>query len=194
MKIIVGLGNPGSQYAGTRHNVGFQAVDRIMSQWGISHSIKRFKGHLFFTSHFSQTVCIVKPMTYMNFSGDCIGPLVSFYQCSSSDLIVIHDDLDLRFGVLRIKHGGGSAGHNGLKSISSHFLKDQSYYRIRIGIGRPSVDLEKHQQPKEYVLAPFAQEEIQALDSILSNVCKMMEYIFAGRITEAMNQFHRSHC
>jgi PTH1 family peptidyl-tRNA hydrolase len=194
MKIIAGLGNPGPKYETTRHNVGFLAVDRLVDHWKASGPNSKSGGEVFQASFENESILLVKPKTYMNLSGRCIGPLVHFYQCKPEDLIVIHDELDLPAMTLRLKTGGGTGGHNGLKSIDEHLGKGQlGYHRIRIGIGHPSTaGLNRNVSPADYVLMPFQDEELSALDSVLNDVIGATEEILRGRIQTAMNKYHRS--
>ncbi len=148
MTLVVGLGNPGRQYASTRHNIGFLVADALIARHGgQSLSKPAFKGDLI---KLSDTL-ILKPMTYMNLSGESVAAVARFYR--SDRLIVIHDDLDLPFGALRFKHGGGTGGHNGLKSIDTHLGND--YLRVRMGIGRPGSAL----SVSDHVLSAFSAEE-----------------------------------
>ena len=146
--LIVGLGNPGSAYDETRHNVGFMVIDALLKRHRTS-AIKKasFEGDLFkFDDHY-----LLKPTTFMNLSGRSIAAVKNFYKIS--DVIVIHDDLDLPFGALRFKHGGGHGGHNGLKSTDLSISKE--YVRVRMGIGKP----EQKTQVADYVLSPFSEAE-----------------------------------
>ncbi len=198
MKILVGLGNPGVKYETTRHNVGFLAVDRLVDRWRASGPIKRWQGEVFQAVVQGEQVLIVKPRTFMNLSGQCIGPLFGFYQCKPEDLIVIHDDLALPPFELRLKTGGGTGGHNGLKSIDENLGKDQcGYYRVRIGIGHPSqlpsqAEAIARSSPADYVLQQFRDEELKVLGPLLDSVGDSIELILQGRIQLAMNQYHRA--
>jgi aminoacyl-tRNA hydrolase len=150
MKLLVGLGNPGSRYAATRHNFGFMLLDRLCEKLpeGISSSLEvkiqgswreRFGGQTVEGSIGGAKVLLLKPQTFMNLSGQSVVQAIAFYKLSVSDVYVAHDDLDTLFGSVRLKKGGGEAGHNGLRSISGS-LGDPSYYRIRLGIGRPAAN------------------------------------------------------
>jgi len=163
MKLIVGLGNIGREYENTRHNIGFIAVDKIIFNLNyFSINKKEFKGSLFKVNNF----LFLKPSTYMNLSGESVIAVKHFYKIDNNDIIVIHDDLDLKLGALKFKKGGSSGGHNGLKSIDKHIGND--YYRIRIGIGRP----EKKSEVLNYVLGNFRDEELSKLEQTLLNVEK----------------------
>jgi len=161
-KLVIGLGNPGDEYERTRHNIGFMAVDAIAEKNGGSAWKKKFKGLI----STSGNNILLKPQTFMNLSGESAREALSFYQLSAEDVIVFHDDLDLAPGHIRIKKGGGSGGHNGLKSLDTHIGQD--YWRVRIGIGRPmreDADGEAPAKPVKgdavsgYVLSPFAKKD-----------------------------------
>jgi peptidyl-tRNA hydrolase, PTH1 family len=194
MKMIIGLGNPGPKYETTRHNVGFLAVDRLVDQWKASGPISKFQGEIFQTDWKGEKIILAKPLTYMNLSGKCVGSLVQFYQCKPEDLIVIHDDLDLKPFTLRIKTGGGTGGHNGLKSIDESVGKDKcGYHRIRIGIGHPSApEINLRISPADYVLQQFSDQELSKLDTLLDEVVQVSEDLIQGKIQAAMTRFNRN--
>jgi peptidyl-tRNA hydrolase, PTH1 family len=135
MKLIVGLGNPGPTYAGHRHNIGFMVVERMADEHGFGPWRKRFQGLTADGSIGGEKVLLLKPETYMNESGRSVGEALRFLKIDPADLIVLHDELDLAPGKMRVKVGGGNAGHNGLKSISQHVGNE--YVRVRLGIGHP---------------------------------------------------------
>jgi peptidyl-tRNA hydrolase, PTH1 family len=194
MKIIAGLGNPGPKYELTRHNVGFLAIDRLIERWHATGPNSKFQGELYNTTFKGEAVCLVKPQTFMNLSGKCIGPLFQFYHCSPDDLIVIHDELDLNPMTLRLKTGGGTGGHNGLKSIDEVLGKEKNgYHRVRIGIGHPSkMERTAKMSPANYVLLPLEDTELKALDPLLDDVSAAIEEVLQGNIQSAMNKYHRS--
>jgi len=152
--LVVGLGNPGASYAKTRHNLGFMVVDRLIERLG-AHALSSssFHGELF--KH--RTFLLLKPTTFMNRSGLSVQAVQHFYKIDPEQIIVIHDDLDLAFGALRLKRGGGSGGHNGLKSIDAAI--GNGYLRVRMGIGKPIYK----SQTADYVLHPFSEEEQRCL-------------------------------
>jgi PTH1 family peptidyl-tRNA hydrolase len=163
MTLIVGLGNIGDEYTNTRHNIGFIAIDKILANLNYTTINKpAFKGELFKSGNY----LFLKPSTYMNLSGESVEAVKNFYKIDNNDIIVIHDDLDLKLGALRFKQGGGNAGHNGLKSIDKYIGND--YHRIRIGIGRPEGEI----KVIDYVLGKFQEEELQKLEPSLQNVEK----------------------
>lgn len=192
MKVIVGLGNPGPKYETTRHNVGFLAVDRLIDRWKAEGPVNKFGGEIYQATRKNEKILLVKPGTFMNLSGRCVGPLTGFYKCSATDLIVIHDDLDLTPLSIRIKTGGGSGGHNGLKSIDEG-LGQNGYHRIRIGIGKaggtPAAPV--FMDAADYVLQRFPDEELASLDQVLDRVTAAAERMIEGDVTAAMNEFNR---
>ena len=192
MKMIVGLGNPGPKYETTRHNVGFLAIDRLIDRWKATGPSKKHQGEVYQTEFKGEKIYLVKPLTFMNLSGKCIGPLFSFYQCPPNDLLVIHDELALSPMTLRLKTGGGTGGHNGLKSVQECIGKENlQYHRLRIGIGHPTTSGDCPQMsPADYVLSPFEDIELEKLDSFLNTVAESIEEMFKNGIQSAMNKFH----
>lgn len=198
MKIIAGLGNPGSQYETTRHNIGFLAVDRLIDHFRATGPQVKYQGEIYSASVKTVTgiekVLFVKPQTFMNLSGKCIGALFHFHHCQPGDLIVLHDELDLPPMSVRIKTGGGTGGHNGIKSIDECVGKDNTkYHRIRMGIGHPArSETRSRMSPADYVLERFDDIELKELDKVLDDVTDIVQKILNGQITTAMNQYHRS--
>ena len=198
MKIVAGLGNPGPKYETTRHNVGFLAIDRLIDAWKASSANDAYDGEIWQANVGGEKVLLVKPQTFMNVSGECIGPLMKFYKCGPEDLVVIHDDLDLKPLALRLKTGGGTGGHNGLKSIDQHLSGQQGYHRIRIGVGHPrnlvgedSSSSKTARNVVDYVLQNFTDEELRQLDPLLDDVARATEMLFKGDSTAAQNRFNR---
>ena len=166
MKLFVGLGNPGAEYAFNRHNVGFMAVDAIASEHGFPAWRKRFSGLTAEGKLGREQVLLLKPQTYMNESGRAAGEAARFYKLDPADIIAFHDELDLVPGKVRVKAGGGVAGHNGLRSITAHLGND--YVRVRIGIGHPgSRDLVKN-----WVLQNFVKSDREWLEPLLGAIAK----------------------
>lgn len=155
--LIVGLGNPGPDYVGTRHNVGFEIIDSIAQEKSSSLSFsafkKNFKGEVSEGRFQTQKIFLLKPLTYMNLSGQSVGALLQFYKIPLDHMLVIHDDLDLPLGTVRLKKAGGNGGHNGLKSLTEHAGND--YWRLRIGIGHPGT----REKVTPYVLSKFTSSE-----------------------------------
>jgi PTH1 family peptidyl-tRNA hydrolase len=187
MKLFVGLGNPGGQYAFNRHNVGFMAVDAIAAAHDFPAWRKRFSGLVAEGKLAGEAVLLFKPQTFMNESGRAVGEAVRFYKLDLDDVIVFHDELDLAPGKVRVKTGGGVAGHNGLKSLTAHIGND--YVRVRIGIGHPgSKDL-----VTGHVLRDFAKSEHDWLEPLLGAIAAEAPYLaegtddkFQSRVAHAM--------
>ncbi len=187
MKLIVGLGNPGPKYETTRHNAGFLAVDRLIEHWNAQGPQSKFKSELFQAKHAGEVALLIKPQTYMNNSGESVAQFFNFYKLTPADLFVIHDELDLPPMSTRLKVGGGTGGHNGLKSIDAHLgSANNAYVRMRIGVGKPV-----HGSGADYLLDPFTDEELTTLDGALDVVPKICELFLENRLTEAMNQYNR---
>lgn len=186
MKVIVGLGNPDRKYHGTRHNIGFQAIDYLADKYRITVDTKKHRGLTGKGFVEGQKVILVKPQTYMNLSGECLRQIMDFYKLEPEDFIVIYDDINLDVGQLRIRKKGSAGGHNGIKSIISH-LGSQDFPRIRIGVG---------EKPKEYdlvdyVLGHFSKEELKIYDEIMPNVAGAVELMVWDDIDQAMNQYNK---
>lgn len=180
IRAIVGLGNPGLDYAKTRHNAGFMALDRLASK----------KGGQFVRNRFGLigkwgNIVLLKPLTYMNLSGEAVGSLQRFYKIPTESILVIADDLDLPLGKLRIRQHGSSGGHNGLKSIVKALGTDQ-FPRIKIGISHPPDQV----RVIDWVLGRFSREEWKILDPVLDQVVEACECVVVEGITEAMNRFN----
>ena len=185
MYLIAGLGNPGGKYNHTRHNAGFRAIDRISERYGIPLQEKRFRGLYGRGIIEGQRVILLKPQTFMNLSGDCIGAMARYYQIPADHLIVICDDVYLDAGVLRIRKSGSAGGHNGLKDIIRK-LPGGDFPRIRVGVGKQPerMDLIDH------VLSRFTEEEEKALDAALEDAASAIVPILAGNIELAMNLYN----
>src|SRR5438270_9793015 len=166
MRLIVGLGNPGPRYARTRHNIGFMAVDEIVRRHSFPALKERFKGLFAEGTIAGQRVMLLKPQTFMNDSGESVGAAARFFKLEPSEIAVIHDELDLAEGKLRVKRGGGAAGHNGLRSIDALFGND--YWRVRIGIGHPGAK----ELVLPYVLQNFPAEEMDWVEPLLGAVAE----------------------
>lgn len=186
MKIIVGLGNPGIPYRMTRHNIGFQVVDRLARINHIPIRTKRFKS-LYGTGWIdSQQVILTKPMTFMNRSGEAVKKAADFFHLRMEDVVVVHDDLDLPFGRLRFKQRGGDGGHQGVCSIIDR-MGGNNFLRLKVGIGRPPQEMD----PAEYVLDVFDKIEQLHLDQILSRAAESLKVLLLEGLEKAMNQFQK---
>jgi PTH1 family peptidyl-tRNA hydrolase len=171
MLIIAGLGNPGSKYAGHRHNIGFMAVDEIVRRHGFSAWRKKFKAEISEGLLGGESVLLMKPQTFMNESGRAVGEAMRFYNLGPENLIVLYDELDLAPGKVRIKTGGGSGGHNGIRSIDAHAGKD--YARVRLGIGHPG----HKDRVTGHVLGDFAKADHDWLDPLLDEIGRSAELL-----------------
>lgn len=180
--LIVGLGNPGADYRGHRHNIGFMALDAIARRHGFASWRKRFQGETADGTVAGTKVMLLKPMTYMNLSGQSVGAALQFFKMKPEQLVVIHDELDLPPGRMRVKKGGGAGGHNGLKSIDAHVGKD--YWRIRLGIGHPG----DKNLVSNYVLHDFAKADQAWLDPLLDGVADHIGMVLAGEGEAFMNK------
>ncbi|WP_050527890.1 aminoacyl-tRNA hydrolase [Pseudorhodobacter aquimaris] len=174
MKLFVGLGNPGTKYAGNRHNIGFMAIDRIAADHGFSPWKKAFKGLVCDGRLGDARVLLLKPETFMNLSGQSVQAAMAFHKIALADVVVFHDELDLTPGKMRLKQGGGHAGHNGLRSI--HACVGEAYGRVRLGIGHPG-----HKDAvANYVLHDFAKADQGWLDDLLRGLSDGAEALAAG--------------
>ena len=186
MRLVVGLGNPGARYARNRHNIGFMAVEAIARRHGAAGFRNRFKGELAEASIGGERVLLLKPQTFMNVSGEAVGDAARFFKLLLSDIIVIHDEIDLRPGKLRVKRGGGNAGHNGLRSIDA--LLGADYWRVRIGVGHPGI--KELVQP--YVLQNFPGEELTGwVEPLLGAVAETIPLLVAGAPDAFMSEVAR---
>lgn len=186
MRLVVGLGNPGSRYARNRHNVGFMAVDAIARRHGFPAFRNRFKGELSEAVVAGERRLLLKPQTFMNASGEAVLAAMSFFKIAPEDIVVIHDEIDLRPGKLRVKCGGGNAGHNGLRSIDP--LIGPDYWRVRIGVGHPGV--KELVQP--YVLQNFPSEEMTDwVDPLIDAVAETMPLLLSGAPDAFMSEVAR---
>ena len=182
MFLVVGLGNPGDEYQNTRHNVGFMAADVLSRRYSFSPFKAKFDGLISEGQIGSEKVYLLKPQTFMNLSGNSVVKAALFYKILPENIIVIHDDIDLAFGQIKAKTGGGSAGHNGLKSIDAHITPQ--YHRIRIGVGRP---LQKGPEVVDFVLGHFSKADMKALEQIFDTVCEALEVLIENGIESCSN-------
>jgi PTH1 family peptidyl-tRNA hydrolase len=180
MLLIAGLGNPGQQYADTRHNVGFAAVDHLQHCFNFSWTkATKFNAEVANGTFNSHKILLAKPLSYMNLSGNSLQSICSYYKIPVSDLIVIHDDIDLTLGSVKLKLAGSSGGHNGLKSIDSNL--GNNYLRIRIGVGRP---LNANIDVADYVLGNFSKDEEGKIDHALKLIADNFDLIFNKKFEE----------
>ncbi|MBN9600919.1 MAG: aminoacyl-tRNA hydrolase [Afipia sp.] len=184
MRLFVGLGNPGSKYQGNRHNIGFMAVDDIARRHGFAPWRRRFQGETAEGTLDRERVILLKPTTFMNESGRAVAEAANFFKLGQGDIVVFHDELDLPPAKLRIKTGGGHAGHNGLRSISAHVGND--YHRVRLGIGHPGIKELVH----AYVLSDFAKAERPWVEALCDAVADNAALIATGKEGTFQNKVH----
>ncbi len=182
--LIAGLGNPGAKYAGNRHNVGFMAVDQLSNRWGAPSFREKFKGEFTKVAVRDADVVLLKPMTYMNLSGESVQEAMRFFKVPLERVLAVHDELDLELGVVRLKIGGGTAGHNGLRSMVTH-CGGPGFMRCRIGIGRP-----ERGRPESYVLSDFSSLERVELGPALELASDVVDTTVREGARAAMNRHH----
>ena len=185
MYIIVGLGNPGREYAGTRHNIGFDVITRLSDDYNIPLDFKKHKAVCGKGYIEGQKVILAQPQTYMNLSGESVRELIDYYKIEEDELIIIYDDINLEPGKLRIRAKGSAGGHNGMKSIISHLGTD-AFPRIRIGVGEKP----KGYDLADYVLGRFKPEELPLMREAVGNAAKAAELIMQESVEAAMNRFN----
>lgn len=187
MKLLVGLGNPGKQYARNRHNIGFMAVEDIAKAYNFTPWQARFKGQFSQGNIENQKCLLLKPETYMNLSGEAVRQAAQFYKIPLEDIIVLHDEIDLAPAKIKVKTGGGNAGHNGLKSISAHMGND--YTRVRLGVGRP----QDKADVANYVLHDFAKSEQAWLDDVIDAISRYSALLVKGEYNDFMSKVGQNH-
>ena len=183
--LIVGLGNPGKKYARTRHNVGTDAIELLAKRLDVSLKVGRDRAQVAETRIGDHAVVLVVPTTWMNESGEAVGPIARRYKIPAANIIVIHDELDLEPGAVKLKMGGGLAGHNGLKSVSQH-MSTNDYMRVRIGVGKPSTK----EQGADHVLSSIPPAERKILDVAVEIACDAVERIMKEGLDAAMREYN----
>lgn len=183
--LLVGLGNPGPGYAGNRHNVGFMVLDELARRVGGPFKAHKTGADLLETRLAGRRVALVRPRSFMNVSGQAVAGAARFFKVPPPDVVVVHDDLDLDYGVLKLKRGGGEGGHNGLRSISA-CLSSRDYLRVRFGIGRPP----GRQDPADYVLQDFSVVQRRELDLLVDRCADAVEQLLTQGLAATQNQFH----
>lgn len=184
---VVGLGNPGKQYSTTRHNIGFMAIDRLAEKWDISLNRSKGKAIVGEGRAHGRKVYLIKPMTFMNLSGEAVREFMDFYKAPLEKAIVIYDDLDTVIGQIRLRYQGSAGGHNGIRSIIEH-TGTQQFNRIRIGISRP----DPGRNIADYVLSPFSKEDVALLPEVLDRTTDAVEYMLEHPFDKAMAKFNGS--
>jgi len=186
MVVVVGLGNPGREYTKTRHNIGFEVVEALADEGGFGAWRSTADKALVSKGRIGKhEVLLVKPMTFMNLSGDAVGALMRYYKAEVSELVVVHDELDFDPGVVRVKLGGGHGGHNGLRSIAAHVGQD--FARIRVGIGKPPARM----QGADFVLSSFDKGERSLVDEAVASAAKAVRMFVEEGVQAAMTEFNR---
>lgn len=185
MKLIVGLGNPGKQYERSRHNVGFDTIDELSRLFNINIDQLKFKGVYGIGFVGTEKVLLLKPLTYMNLSGESIRAVMDFYDIDSEDLLVIYDDLDIPVGKMRLRQKGSAGGHNGIKSTIAH-IGTQEFNRIRIGVDRPQNGM----SVSNYVLGRFTPEEQPIIDEVIKKSAAACESWITKPFLQVMNDFN----
>ncbi|MBO8127349.1 MAG: aminoacyl-tRNA hydrolase [Firmicutes bacterium] len=185
MKMIVGLGNPGTEYIGTRHNVGFDLVDRLADRFRVSVKKAEGKALTVAVNHADEKVLLVKPQTYMNRSGQAVAALADYYRINLKDILVIYDDMDLPVGKIRLRYKGGAGTHNGMRSVIEE-LGSEEFPRLRIGIDRPAEG-----NWADYVLGRFEPEELEPLRKALELGEEAVLTFITEGIERAMNEYNR---
>jgi PTH1 family peptidyl-tRNA hydrolase len=186
LKLVVGLGNPGPEYARTRHNVGYMVADELARALGATFAAGKFAADVAEGRIGGEKVLIVKPRTFMNRSGEAVGPLLRFWKADLADLAVVHDDLELEPFRVQVKVGGGHGGHNGLKSLNAH-VGGPDYARVRVGVGRPPAQMD----PADYVLGRFGKGEEARLSECVEWATAAARAIVEVGAVKAMNLFNR---
>jgi PTH1 family peptidyl-tRNA hydrolase len=197
LRIVAGLGNPGPQYALSRHNIGFLVVDALADAHGLRFGPRRFDAETARGRIAGEEVLLAKPLTFMNLSGRSLAPMVAFHKVAPADLLVVHDDLDLEFGRLQLRERGGDGGHNGLRSIMAE-LGTRDFQRLRVGVGRPRLPDEAPEAAArgrravvDHVLSPFTPEEAPALERVIARAVEAIEAVLREGIARAMNRYNQ---
>jgi len=186
MHLLIGLGNIGREYQSTRHNFGFLLLDQIVKDYALREQSKKFKSEIFSGEIAGHKIIALKPQTFMNLSGLAVSEAAAFYKIEPKNILVFHDDVDLALGKVKVKIGGGNAGHNGLKSIDEMIGKD--YARLRLGVGRPE---NKEFETADYVLGKFGKEEMVVVEKTNEKISKLLGDLLEGRADGFLNKFHQ---
>lgn len=185
VKLIIGLGNPGKPYEHTRHNIGFDVIDELANRWNAPLNQSKFNGMYASVHRPEGKVILLKPLTYMNLSGESVRPLMDYFDIDVEDIIVIYDDLDLETGKLRLRGKGSAGGHNGIKSLIQH-LSTQEFNRIRVGVNRPPAGM----KVADYVLSKFSKDDQVVVKEAIDKSCDAVEAALKKPFLEVMNQFN----
>lgn len=191
MKLVVGLGNPGNEYASNRHNAGFMCINHFARAHGIRFDRKKAKSRVGTGVVHGVEVVLARPQTYMNRSGEAVKALLSKYKTSVDDLIVVHDELDLPVGRIRIRKGGSSAGNHGIESIIAE-TGIADFIRVRVGIGHPVDETEARAEVIDHVLGDFSPDEKKVIDGVIPRVTEALDCLIKDGLDAAMNRFNRA--
>lgn len=183
IKLLIGLGNPGRKYKKTRHNIGFLVVETLAGESGFELKKKKFRSRFLLERFFGKEICLVKPETFMNLSGESVGSFVNYFKVEMPDLLVVHDDIDLPLGKLRFAFKSGHGGHNGIRSITDR-LETNEFYRLKIGVGRPTGEID----PADHVLGKFNKDEEMDLKKIIENAVAAIKTFYTEGPKVAMQQ------
>jgi peptidyl-tRNA hydrolase, PTH1 family len=186
LKLVVGLGNPGEEYARTRHNLGYLVADAVAGAWRAPFSTRKFGAEIAEAQAGGERVYVMKPLTYMNHSGEAVGSALRFWKMDLQDLVVVHDELELEPFRVKVQVGGGHSGHNGVKSVNAH-VGSPEYCRVRIGVGRPPPRMD----PADYVLGRFSKGDEREVEECVAWAAEAVRTVVAQGLTKAMNQFNR---
>lgn len=186
MKLIVGLGNPGTQYAATRHNIGFEVIDSLSEAYNIPVNKSKYKAIIGEGRIGNERVILMKPQTFMNLSGEAVRACMDFQKISNEDVIIIYDDISLDVGQIRIRKNGSAGGHNGIKSIIAH-MNTQEFPRIKFGVGQKPAGWDL----ANYVLGRFSDEDMKIIGPKIDDVIKATECMVTSTIDKAMNQYNK---
>ena len=186
MKLIVGLGNPGEKHSNNRHNIGFLAVNKIVEENNFSNWREKFQGYLSTGIIGSKKIIVLKPMTYMNHSGQSVGELIRFYKIASKDVIVFHDEIELPLARVKVKVGGGHAGHNGLRSVDQHIGSE--YTRVRIGVDRPT----EKDAVANYVLNNFSNADNEIIETLIEKISNAITHLIEEQNSEFIKTLSNS--
>ena len=186
MKLIVGLGNPGMQYAATRHNIGFEVIDSLSEVYNIPVNKSKYKALIGEGRIGDERVILMKPQTFMNLSGEAVRACMDFQKLSNEDVIIIYDDISLDVGQIRIRKSGSAGGHNGIKSIIAH-MNTQEFPRVKVGVGQKPAGWDL----ANYVLGRFSEEDMKIIGPKINDVIKAVECMVASTIDKAMNQYNK---
>lgn len=187
MKLVVGLGNPGNEYKATRHNIGFMIIDHYLKTRNIEGSNNKFSGIYFEKIINDEKVILLKPQKYMNLSGEVVAQFVNFFKVPVEDILIIHDDLDILFGNVKLKYKGSCGGHNGLRNIEQH-LHTQEYKRLKFGIGNK--DVSSLFEIKDYVLSKFSVDEAKQIEQLLSKTDEIIDDYLTLTFDNLMNKYN----